>query len=252
VLGLAITGQGAVHETTALNFDGVQGLSVSNVALDAVNVGIAFSSSHRVSVTANTFSRIDMVGLGYSVVVGTFNLGVDVSGNVGDKGRHFVTTGGEDGVSRGITISANTFRGSIEGAISPHAQGYDVAITGNHISDSWIGVETRAPNTVISGNTITNWGQPNASTVDGPLRMQIAIYATEYGSTNTVIKDNTLLYDAARWGGEVAGQPMYGFAICVTGLPDDAGRTEFDNAYVVVSGNTIAPLPSGGSIAVGL
>ena len=252
VLGLAVTGQGAIHETTAMTFDGVQGLSVSGVFLDAVNVGIAFSSSHRVSITANTFSRIDMIGLGYSVVIGTFNLDVDVSGNVGDKGRHFVTTGGEDGISRGITISGNTFRGSILGAISPHAQGYDIAITGNHISDSWIGVETRAPNTVISGNTISNWGHPNASTVVGPMRMQIGIYATEYGSTNTVVKDNTLLYDTARWGGEVAGQPLYGFAICITGLPDSAGRVEFENAFVVVSGNTIAPLPSGGGIGVGL
>ena len=119
-------------------------------------------------------------------------------------------------------------------------------------SDSWIGIETRAPNTVISGNVISNWGHPNASTVTGPLRMQIAIYSTELGSTNVVIKDNTCVYDTARWGGVVASQPLYGFAICITGLPDNTGRTEFQNSFVVVSGNTIAPLPSGGSIGVGL
>lgn len=118
VLGLGVTGMGAIHETTAMTFDGVQGLSVSGVFLDAVNVGIAFSSSHRVSVTQNTFSRIDMVGLGYSVVIGTFNLAVMISGNVGDKGRHFVTTGGEDGISRGISIVGNTFRECISYPVS--------------------------------------------------------------------------------------------------------------------------------------
>ena len=129
---------------------------------------------------------------------------------------------------------------------------YDITISNNHISDSWIGIESRAPNTIITGNTITNWGQPNASTVKGVQRMQIAIYTTEMGSINTVISGNTLMYDAARWKGKVNGMEMYGFAICVTGLPDDTGRHEFENTHVIVSGNTIAPLPTGGSIGVGL
>ena len=252
VLGISLTGRGAEHENTAFRFIGCEGLLVSAVRLDAVNAGVSIGSCKAVTVSGNSFSDINKVGLGYSVMIGTFCLEVAVTGNVGDKGRHFVTTGGEDGVSRGITISGNTFRGSIEGAISPHAQGYDITISGNHISDSWIAIESRAPNTIITGNTVTNWGQPNASTVVDVQRMQIAIYTTEMGSLNTVISDNTLLYDAPRWRGVINGQQMYGFAICVTGLPDDSGRHEFDNSHVIVSGNTIAPLPSGGAIGIGL
>lgn len=235
VLGLGLTGRGAIHQNTGLHFDSVQGLLVSGVKLDAVDVGVALASCKSCTIAANSFSDINMVGLGYSIMIGTFCLGVDVTGNVGDKGRHFVTTGGEDGVSRDITITGNTFRGSIEGAISPHAQGYDVSIIGNHISDSWIGIASRSPNTIIQGNTVLNWGQPNSSVVVPPQRMQIAIYTTELGSINTVIQGNTLLYDAARWAGVVNGPhgpaQLYGYAICITGLPDDTGRVEFDNQH---------------------
>ena len=43
-------------------------------------------------------------------MIGTFNLGVSIHGNVGDKGRHFVTTGGEDGVrSTNNSLSLSRF-----------------------------------------------------------------------------------------------------------------------------------------------
>ena len=210
VLGLAVTGAGATYKTQAFNFDGTESVRVSGCTLDALNVGIGLASSHQILVSGNSFSRIDMVGLGYSVMIGTFVLSVEVSGNTGSKGRHFVTTGGEDGIARGITISGNRFAGSIEGAISPHSQGYDVAILSNHISDSNIGVESRCPNTVISGNVIVNSGQPNTSTVTAPRSMQCAIYATELGGTNLIIKDNVVTYDAARYRGIINGEPIYG------------------------------------------
>ena len=98
VLGLAVTGAGATYKTQAFNFDGTESVRVSGCTLDALNVGIGLASSHQILVSGNSFSRIDMLGLGYSVVIGTFVLSVEVSGNSGSKGRHFVTTGGEDGL----------------------------------------------------------------------------------------------------------------------------------------------------------
>ena len=253
VLGLAVTGAGAGYKTQAFNFDGVQGLRVSGCTLDAVNVGIGLGSSHQIIINGNSFSRIDMVGLGYSVMIGTFVLSVEVSGNTGSKGRHFVTTDGEDGIARGITISSNRFSGSIEGAISPHAQGYDVAIMGNHISDSNIGICSRCPNTVIAGNTIVNIGQPNSSVVAAPLSMQISIYSTELGGTNLIVKDNVITYDVDRCRGTINRQPIYGASIDIGGLVSDDGHVEFANEYVTVEGNTVSPIgPGGGAgIAVG-
>jgi hypothetical protein len=72
----------------------------------------------------------------YSLMVGTFTVGISMTNCIGDRGRHFMTTVGEDGIARDISVIGNTFRGSICCAISPHAQGYDVLIEGNHISDS--------------------------------------------------------------------------------------------------------------------
>ena len=198
--------------------------------------------------------------------------------------RFFVAnTGGEDGIARGITVSGNDFHGSIEGAISPHAQGYDIAIIGNHISDSnmgpfprgtympskaiilplaldqfvthsflGVGIVSRSPNTVISGNTVVNWGEPNTSTVTGTISMQCAIYSTELGGTNLIVKDNTLLYDGDRYRGLINGQKIYGTAVEINGLISDDGQVEFANEYVVIEGNTISGLPGGGAgIAVG-
>lgn len=70
-----------------------------------------------------------------------------------------MTTVGEVGIARDISVIGNTIRGSILGAIAPHAQGYDVTIQGNHISDSNVGVISRSPNTVIKGNYIVNCGE---------------------------------------------------------------------------------------------
>ena len=60
-------------------------------------------------------------------MVGEFVVGLSMTNCIGDRGRHFMTTTGEAGIARDISVTGNTFRGSILGAIAPHAQGYDVS-----------------------------------------------------------------------------------------------------------------------------
>ena len=139
VRGLSIRGAGAHLLTVALSVDGASGVRISGCAFENLMAAIGVSSSHQVQVSECRFNRIDHVGLGYSLMVGTFTVAVTMSNCVGDKGRHFMTTTGEDGIARSISVIGNTFRGSILGAIAPHAQGYDIVIEGNHISDSNMG-----------------------------------------------------------------------------------------------------------------
>ena len=64
VLGLGLTGRGASFENTALAFSGCEGLLVSGVRLDALDAGIAIGSCKTVTVSDNSFSDINKVGLG--------------------------------------------------------------------------------------------------------------------------------------------------------------------------------------------
>ena len=61
-------------------------------------------------------------------MVGEFVVGLSMTNCVGDRARHFMTTTGERGIARDLSVTGNTFRGSILGAIAPHAQGYDVRL----------------------------------------------------------------------------------------------------------------------------
>jgi hypothetical protein len=230
--------------------DGTQGVLIDSCSFEQIMAGIGVSSSHLVQVTGCRFNRVNHVGLGYSVMVGCFTNGISVTNCIGDKGRHFVTTVGEGGIARAISVAGNTFRGSILGAIAPHAQGYDITIENNHISDSNIGIISRSPNTVIRGNTIVNCGIPNVSSVEKVAADQHAIYACEQGHINLIVSQNTVLYDADRWGGTINNQTIFGIAILVNGNPSETGHAEFKNAFVVVKGNTIQPLPHGVAIDI--
>ena len=170
--------------TMGLGVGGAQGIKIESCSFERLNAGIGVSSAHLVTINNCRFNHIDHAGLGYSVMVGDSVVGLSISGCVGDKGRHFVTTVGEVGIARDITVTGNTFRGSVLGAIAPHAQGYDVTISDNHISDSNIGIISRSPNTVIKGNTIVNCGVPNVSSVGAEPTDQHAIYTLEQGHIN--------------------------------------------------------------------
>lgn len=61
-------------------------------------------------------------------MVGEFVVGLSMTNCIGDRARHFMTTTGEAGIARDLSVVGNTFRGSILGAIAPHAQGYDVRL----------------------------------------------------------------------------------------------------------------------------
>lgn len=250
VRGLSIRGAGAHLLTVALSMDGVQGVIISECSFEQIMAAMGIQSAHLVQITSCRFNRINHVGLGYSVMIGCFNVGISMTNNIGDKGRHFMTTVGNTGIARGITVRGNTFRGSILGAIGPHAQGYDIEISNNHISDSNVGILARSPNTVIRGNTIVNCGVPNVSMVEKPTPDQHAIYACEQGHINLVVSDNTILYDVDRWGGKINNQTIFGTAILVNGDPSETGTAEFVNSYVVIKGNTIQPLPHGVAIDV--
>eukprot|EP01051_Picozoa_sp_SAG22_P005699 SAG22_NODE_347_length_11873_cov_15.313997_3_plen_1456_part_00 len=250
VRGLSVRGAGAHLLTVALSVDGAQGVIMSECSFEHIMAAIGIQSAHLVHITSCRFNRINHVGLGYSVMIGCFNVGISMTNCIGDKGRHFMTTVGNTGIARGISVRGNTFRGSILGAIGPHAQGYDITIENNHISDSNVGILSRSPNTVIRGNTIVNCGVPNVSMVEKPTPDQHAIYACEQGHINLVVSDNTILYDVDRWGGKINNQTIFGIAILVNGDPSQTGTAEFVNSYVVVKGNTIQPLPHGVAIDV--
>ena len=250
VHGLAIRGAGAHWLTVALVVEGARGVVIDGCSFEQSMAGIGVSSSHLVQVINSRFNRIDHIGLGYSLMVGEFVLGLTMANCIGDRGRHFMTTTGEAGIARDISVTGNTFRGSILGAIAPHAQGYDVTIQGNHISDCNVGIISRSPNTIIKGNTLVNCGIPNVSSVQKTIADQHAIYACEQGHINLVVDSNHILYDAARWHGLIHNQTMYGNAILVNGNPSETGHAEFSNEFVIIKSNTIQPLPHGVAIGV--
>ena len=132
------------------------------------SAGIKFYNAIDCVVKSNSFYRMrddtpnGIFGYGVSIINACST--ITVSGNSFRKCRHGVTTGNvssgvtpDYGVSRAITMSANTASGCSQAAYDTHEDSDGVVITGNTVDNfSLVGIQTRSINTSITGNTVTN------------------------------------------------------------------------------------------------
>ena len=254
VSGLRIIGSGTDNGTVAVKASGCVDFSVSGCSIEHVNAGVQFWETVRTTVSNNFFYSIDKTASGYSVSVSQNNYGALISNNVADKVRHFVTTVGESGVSRATLISGNNVSRSKYAAIDTHAQGYDTTISGNHISDSLIGIQVRSPRTTVTGNVLHNchmYPYPQGYSGVASKSSQHCIYALELGYVNLIIKGNVITMDDAIATDitDAAGTTtLYGGGIQVHGGTNTVTAV-FTPEYIRVIGNSIGKTGSiGGCI----
>lgn len=253
IRGGTFIGEGAEFKTYIFSCYGINNLSFHGHSISDVNSGVGFSSCTNVYVSNCYFREIDLAGLGYSVTIGTFNRTVTVSDCRGYRGRHFVTTVGEDGISSDILICDNNFQGSIQRAIDTHVNGYNVRIVDNLISDSYGGIQVRSPLSTISGNKIVNCTDPDNANLTTSKSNVAAILALEYGHVNLTIHDNEIINDhrfSNLFGRKGNKQSMFGTAIDVRAEENLAAYDEFDNKYISIKGGSIRGFTNGSAISV--
>jgi hypothetical protein len=251
VQGLRIIGPGPEELTAAIRATGCVGFAVRECSIEQVNVGIQLFDSTRTEVVGNSFYSIDTIGSGYSVALNRNNYNTLIANNVADKVRHFVTTVGEDGVSRATLISGNKVSRSRIGAIDTHAQGYDTTISGNHISDSLMGITARGPRTTVIGNVLHNchmYPYPSEYDGEGSKSSQHCIYTTELGYVNLVISGNVITMDDVI-ANNIGSTTLYGSGISVTGIDNDVTDV-FTPEYIRILGNSIGKVGSVGGCSV--
>ena len=251
VSGLRIIGSGTDNGTVAVKASGCVDFSVSGCSIEHVNVGVQFWETVRTTVSNNWFYSIDKTASGYSVSVSQNNYGTLIANNVADKVRHFVTTVGENGVSRATLISGNNVSRSKSAAIDTHAQGYDTTISGNHISDSLKGIQVRSPRTTVIGNVLHNchmYPYPSEYSGEGTKTSQHCIYTTELGYVNLVISGNVITMDDVI-ANNIGSTTLYGSGISVTGTDNDVTDV-FTPEYIRILDNSIGKVGNVGGCSV--
>lgn len=147
-------GSGIDYENVFINLNKCFQPIVRNCTASKSLACFGVTESYQPIFESNIFNNIDKVGLGYGVMVGTFNIGTIIQNNRGYAGRHFVTTTAENGISKNTVIQNNVFSHSIHGAIDTHVQGVNTVIQGNTIYTSNIAISVRSMYATVKGNNI--------------------------------------------------------------------------------------------------
>lgn len=149
--------------------------NISNCSFKGCSVGLALSNCYNSIVNACVFESIYPWAIAFTG--GTCNSSVSYC--IFDTNRHGWTTLGETGVVKFCQITNNICRNS-QLAFCSHPNAFGITISGNYVMDSYGGLGTSSPNTIIKNNTITNLsGFP-------------AIYLTEAGGINPIVEGNVI------------------------------------------------------------
>lgn len=250
VIGITVIGSGTDNGTGVLDVQGAVGFKVRDCNFSDVNIGIALLETRDSSIIGCKFKNIDKAGSGYSIAANANNYNLSVIGNNADIVRHFFTTTGESGVTRKVLVSGNSVSRSRLGAIDTHAQGYDITISGNHISDSLTGINVRSPYSYIVGNVLHNCNRypyPSEYASVSSKASQSSILTGEMGFINLTVSNNTIVVDTDI--SVIDGTTLYGSGIDIRSTDNDTTAV-FTADYIRVTGNTVLGNSNNGGISI--
>lgn len=192
--------------------NGVDHLEIYNCQFGDVSPGggIQLNNCTNAKVTGCTFANpqnydLTVTGRGYHVLICGGN-GILVTDNVFHGGRHGITTASSAasgtsyraGTVRGLIVANNVFRcmGIVSGSalipIDTHAEGYGILIQNNLVElnphQVNIGINARARNTIIKGNTIA--GAPKRENAINTTNITKGIRIL--GAPNCYVEGNTI------------------------------------------------------------